>query len=177
MESIFGENDPTVNQRSGEKEPLPATLALLKNGANWFYWIAGLSVVNSAIYVFGSKVNFISGLAITRLIDLIADASVSGGSPRVMRGVAIGLDLILVTIFALLGYYAKKAINAVFIGGMVLYLIDGLLSLFFGSLFAVGLHVLILILIFKGFMASREINRIREHNALVTSSTINSSLA
>jgi len=46
MESIFGGNDPNVNTDTGEKEPSSETLIQLKTGANWFYWIAGLSLVN-----------------------------------------------------------------------------------------------------------------------------------
>ncbi len=169
MESIFGENDPSVNQQTGEKEPDAVTLAQLKNGANWFYWIAGLSLVNSAIFAFGGQVNFIAGLAFTQIIDAVADAAAGEGGSTAIRAVAIVFDLILVAIFALIGYYANKAINAVFIGGMIIYAIDALIALLLGSYFAAGFHVFVLIMIFKGFTASREVNQIKAHNALVRS--------
>ena len=167
MVSIFGENDPNVNPETGHKDPDDATLAQLKGGANWFYWIAALSLVNSAVYAFGGEVSFIAGLAITQFIDAIFDSSIMQGASTSLRGVAIVLDLLVFALFAFLGYYANRAINAVFIGGMVIYLLDAMLWLLLDSIFAFGFHIFALILIFRGFMASREINRIREYNAVL----------
>lgn len=165
MDSIFGEND-NVDQQTGLKEHDPQTLAQLKGGANWFYWIAGLSLINSAIFAFGGEVNFIAGLAYTQIIDAIFEMSVSQGAPTALRGVAIVMDLILVAIFALFGYFANKAINAVFIVGMVVYFVDGIIWLLLGSYFAAGFHVFALIMIGKGFMASREVAAVNAHNAI-----------
>ena len=43
----------------------------VKSSANWFYWIAGLSVVNSIVVHTGSSWSFIAGLGITQLIDAV----------------------------------------------------------------------------------------------------------
>lgn len=166
MESILGDSENT-DPVTGKQEPSPNTLAQLKSGANWFYWIAGLSLINSAIFAFGGNVSFIAGLAFTQIIDALVDASVTQGSPTAIRAVAIGLDLILVAIFALLGYYANKAITAVFIAGIIIYLIDALLWLFLGSYFAAGFHAFALFNIIRGFIASREINSIKTDNNLL----------
>jgi hypothetical protein len=165
VESIFNENDPNLNKQTGEREPDPATLAQLKGGANWFYWIAGLSLVNSAIFAFGGQVSFISGLAFTQIIDAIADAAAAQGAVSSVRAVAVVIDLMVMALFGLIGYYANKAINAVFIGGMIIYIVDALLWLWLESLFAFGFHVFALIMIFRGFLASREVNRIIQDNA------------
>lgn len=167
MESIFGGNDPNVNTDTGEKEPSSETLIQLKTGANWFYWIAGLSLVNSAIFAFGGQVSFIAGLAVTQIIDAFADGMSGGNSLSAVKVIALVMDFIVFILFALIGYYANKAINAVFIGGMVLYIIDGLVWLLLDSFLAFGFHIFALIMIFRGFMASREIARIRSHNRLV----------
>src|SRR5437016_14082822 len=37
----------------------------LKSGGSWFYWIAGLSLINSAIALSGSGMRFILGLGVT----------------------------------------------------------------------------------------------------------------
>lgn len=166
MESIFGENDPNRTKDTGEKEPSSETLAQLKGGANWFYWIAGLSLVNSAVFAFGGEVSFIAGLAVTQIIDAVA-TQLGGDGFSAVKAVAIVLDLIVFIVFALIGYYSNKAINAVFIVGMVIYLIDGLIWLLLGSIFAFGFHIFALIMIFRGFLASREINRIRTDNELL----------
>ena len=61
MSTIFDRSEGVVLSSEPE-EVSPETLAQLKSGANWFYWIAGLSLINSAIFVFGGNVNFIAGL-------------------------------------------------------------------------------------------------------------------
>src|ERR1044071_6443875 len=38
----------------------------LKGGGSWFYWIAGLSLVNSVLALSGSETRFILGLGITQ---------------------------------------------------------------------------------------------------------------
>lgn len=163
MESIFGENDPNVNKETGGKEPSPETLAQLKGGANWFYWIAGLSLVNSAIFAFGGDVSFIAGLAVTQIIDAVA-TQFGGDGFSAIKVVALILDLIVFIVFALIGYYANKAINFVFIAGMLIYLIDGVIWLLLESFLGFGFHIFALIMIFRGFMASREIAQIRSSN-------------
>ena len=67
---------PTATSRD------PATEALLKSGASWFYWIAGLSLINSFIALSGSDYGFILGLGITRIIDAFGMAFQSGGKWR-----------------------------------------------------------------------------------------------
>ena len=166
MSTIFDRSEGVI-LNSDPEEVTPETLAQLKSGANWFYWIAGLSLINSAIFIFGGNVNFIAGLAFTQLIDAIFDASVSQGAASGIIAVAAIIDMIVVVIFALIGYYANKAINAVFIGGMVIYAIDGIVWLLLGSLFAAGFHVFALVMIFRGFMASREVNRIKAENLIL----------
>src|SRR5579864_37374 len=39
--------------------------------ANWFYWIAGLSVINSIITMTGGHMRFIFGLGATSILDAV----------------------------------------------------------------------------------------------------------
>src|SRR5512138_3090367 len=50
---------------------LMALDARIKSGAAWFYWIAGLSLINSVAALSGSKWGFILGLGITQVFDAI----------------------------------------------------------------------------------------------------------
>ena len=77
METIFNLSEET-NSTATQPTLDPALLAQLKSGANWFYWIAGLSVVNSLIFAFGGHTSFIAGLGLTQLIDGIFDAVIAG---------------------------------------------------------------------------------------------------
>ena len=56
------------------------TEAAFKGGANWFFWIAGLSVINSLIITFGGEMSFVIGLGITQFIDGISIALKENGS-------------------------------------------------------------------------------------------------
>jgi hypothetical protein len=140
-------------------EPDPETAAQMKSGANWFYWIAGLSLVNSAIYAFGGDISFILGLGATQLIEGITDAAIAEGMPSLLKGVAIVMNLAITGVFALFGYYANKGVAIAFIAGIALYILDGLLYLAVGSMLAAGFHVFALFFIVRGFLASRKIAR------------------
>src|ERR1700740_1421511 len=50
---------------------------MVKGGASWFLWIAGLSIVNSIIGMAGGGGDFIVGLGVTQVGDIIAH---TGGS-------------------------------------------------------------------------------------------------
>ena len=58
-----------ATQEPDQREKLERAVS---GGASWFYWIAGLSLVNSAIVLFGGQWNFIVGLGVTQIIDAIA---------------------------------------------------------------------------------------------------------
>ncbi len=61
----------------------PQFEAQLKSGASWFYWIAGLSAVNTISALSGSNWRFMFGLGITQIID--AFAAQAGPSARRLR--------------------------------------------------------------------------------------------
>jgi hypothetical protein len=118
-----------------------ALLARFKNGVNWFYWIAGLSILNTAIYLFGGKITFVIGLAATQIVDGFFTGIVrslpdsSSGMALVVRGVGVVLDLAVAALFFLCGYLGLKQRKGWIIAGMILYF--ALFSLF-GGLRALG---------------------------------------
>jgi len=158
MENIFNSTEET-NSTSIQPTLDPALLAQLRSGANWFYWIAGLSVVNSLIFAFGGKVSFIAGLGLTQIVDGIFDAIVTAGAPSAVRAVAIVISFVVIAMFALFGYYANKAITWVFILGIAIYALDAFLLLVLGAYFAAGFHAFALIYIIRGFIACRAVKQ------------------
>ena len=157
MESIY--SDPQSENRPNNSGPDPEAFAQMKSGANWFYWIAGLSLVNSAIYAFGGDISFILGLGVTQMIEGVTDAAIAEGLPSLLKGVAIVINLIITGMFALFGYYANKGVAVAFIVGIGLYILDGLLYLAVGSILAAGFHVFALFFIVRGFLASRQVSK------------------
>jgi hypothetical protein len=128
-----------------------------KSGANWFYWIAGLSIVNSLIFLFGGNWSFFAGLGVTQLIDAIVD-QVAGSEFSTVKIIAFIIELIIAGAFVLCGLWANKLQTWAFIIGMILYLFDGLLVLVLGAYLPAAFHVFALYMIFRGLSAARQIN-------------------
>jgi hypothetical protein len=61
-------------------------LARVRISARWFYWIAGLSLINSAVVIFGGNFHFVVGLGVTSVVDVLAKRAGTTG---------IVLDLII----------------------------------------------------------------------------------
>jgi hypothetical protein len=130
----------------------PATVAQLRSGASWFYWIAGLSLINAIAAFSGSSWRFIIGLGVTQIFDALGVHI--GGSGKV---VALALDLLAAGMFVLFGIFANKGQAWAFIVGMVLFALDGLIFLLGPDWLGVAFHVLVLYWLFRGFSASRNL--------------------
>ena len=160
------ENSELVDQH----EPTPEETAALahyeqlqtklRTGANWFYWIAGLSVVNSLILLADGDRQFVVGLGITQVVNAIS-LEVGKQNPEaalICKIVAGVFTCIAAAVFALFGMGSRRRLTWVFIGGMLLYTLDGLLLLLGPDLFSFGFHIFALFGIFGGFSACRQLN-------------------
>jgi len=127
-----------------------------RSGANWFYWIAGLTIVTSLIAFWGGGIRFLVSLGLTQFIDGFAAALATelGGAVQV---VALLLDLVVTGVFVLFGYLAGKKLLWAYVAGMVVFLLDGLLSLAFQDVIGVIAHAVVLFWLFRGFQAGREL--------------------
>ena len=68
----------------------------LRSGVSWFYWIAGLSLINSILSVSGQSWRFIFGLGVTQLLDAFAEGFAGGG-----KIVGLIFDLVVAGVFVL----------------------------------------------------------------------------
>jgi hypothetical protein len=136
--------------------------ARMKSGANWFYWIAALSLVTSIISLAGGRWAFLVSLGVTQLVDAIANV----GADRVGAGVkvvALVFDLIAAGLFVLLGVFAHKRNTWAFVVGMVLYLLDALVCLFIGFWLGLAFHAFALYSIFGGYKACAALVELDRH--------------
>ena len=122
-----------------------------RNGALWFYWIAGLSLVNTVAALVGQSWRFILGLGITQLADSLAARSGHG------HAVVATVDAVVIGGFALLGRHAQRGQVWAFLAGGIFYALDGLLFLVERDWIAVGFHVFVLVMIARGFDAARRL--------------------
>lgn len=159
------DSDPVVEATNPDPSQqlalgLAEQLAALQRGANWFYWIAGLSLVNSGIAVAGGAGGFIVGLGVTQIVDGIAGAvaqDLDGNGAMVVKGVAFVIDLLIAGVLVLFGWFANKGHSWAFLVGLILYGMDGLLFLLFQDWLAVGFHVFAGFGILSGYLALRKL--------------------
>jgi len=128
----------------------------LKSGGSWFYWIAGLSLVNSALALSGSATRFILGLGISQIFDRLAQGMGSGAG----LAVAVVLDLLAAAALVLFGAFANKRHTWSFVVGMGLYALDGLIYLIAQKWLGIGFHAFVLFCLFRGFKACRALNAV-----------------
>ena len=130
-----------------------------ETGANWFYWIAGLSLVNTAIAHSGGDRHFIVGLSVTAIVDAIAQqiGKEHPQSASLAMGIAIGFSVCVAVVVVLLGWLSRKQLLWVFGIGMGLYLLDGLVYLLLGDFLSAGFHGYALFSMSQGFGAYRKL--------------------
>jgi len=140
---------PVRPQQPVEDQRKINAAAQVARGARWFYWIAGLSLVNSAIGIFGGGVHFVIGLGITQVFDVLTKPF--GGTGIVLDVVINGTVAAVVCLF---GVFASKGQKWAFLVGMVLYGMDGLLLLLGGDYFSVAFHAYAIYAISRGLSAA-----------------------
>lgn len=155
-------NTPADSQQMQQMVAVLNLQRRMKSGARNFYWIAGLSVVNSLVTIFGGGFYFVIGLGVTLLIDglALAISEELGGSPLVI-GLGFLFSLVFDAIFAIFGYFASKGQRWAFIAGMVLYSLDAALMLAFQEWLGLGFHLFFLLGVWTGLQALRKLNALR----------------
>ena|SRR5579864_8880988 len=103
--------------------------------ANWFYWIAGLSIINSIITMSGGNLRFIFGLGVTSMLDSVGHSTGSEG-----MGASFVINLVVAGVLALFGYFGRKGAKWAFLVGMVAYGLDALLLLLVQDWLGLAFH-------------------------------------
>lgn len=127
--------------------------------AKWFFWIAGLSVINSLLLLSGGKWNFVIGLGITQVIDTIAVSVAADSAANLdifIKSAAFVVDLIIIGVVVAFGVFAKKMQKWGFITGMTLYALDGLIFVLAKDLVGIGFHLFVLWMLYTGLKALKE---------------------
>lgn len=136
-----------MNDSSPELSPAPVALSndavspSVQSAARWFYWIVGLSVINTVMAMSGSQTSFVMGLAMTAVIDALFSE---------MRIVAFAIDAVVLAFFVFVGMQAVRGRLWAFYLGIVVYAIDALIYLAFGDWMPVAFHGLALFFIARG---------------------------
>ena len=122
------------------------------HGADWFIWLAILSVINSLIVYFYNTPNTPIALGITQWVD----GTTSGFNSR-MTIAGLAINLMIAAALAMFGLLARRGSDIAFVVGIFLYLIDAFLMIGMKDFFGFGVHLLGLFFLVKGLLASRHI--------------------
>ena len=114
----------------------------IRGSVNWFFWIAGLSMVNTISFLMGNSLTFVIGLGATQIIDgfMFGLANELGAGWNVARFVGFAMDIFIAGVFVVFGVLGRKRYRAPIIIGMILYAIDGVILLLFQDFFGAGFH-------------------------------------
>ncbi|TAL04594.1 MAG: hypothetical protein EPO07_04890 [Verrucomicrobia bacterium] len=134
-------------------EMAAATLGRVRASASWFYWVAGLSLVNSVVAFSGGEWRFLFGLGVTQIFDAIGHGIEGTG-----KFIALFLDLLAAGALVLFGVFAGKRHTWAFITGMVLLGLDGGIQLLGQDWIGAAFHGYVLFRLFQGMQACRELN-------------------
>jgi hypothetical protein len=161
LESIHEDAQPSPDVAAlAEYEQLEAKV---KSGANWFFWIAALSIVNSvAGLAEKNERSFVIGLGVTQVVNALAIV-IAQNNPEIATAakvVAVMVTCIAAAITATFGFGARRRLSWVFILGMVLYAMDGLLYLLFLDFMSFAFHAFALWCMYGGLRACRQLNAI-----------------
>jgi hypothetical protein len=138
-----------MSQPAAGPQATPASTPVhpaVASAARWFWWIAGLSVVNTAIAASGGAMNFVVGLGITAVADAVF---------RQQPATGYAVDAVAVAFFFGMGYFALRGRLWAFYVGAAVYVLDGLIYLRYQDWMPVAFHALALYFIIRGAMALR----------------------
>ncbi len=146
--------EPVLTPEQDYQLQLLNTEKQFRNGVNWYYWIAGLSLVTSVLWLTGQGWTFLAGLGATQLIDGIVIGIAEGTQvSESIKYVAFGMDILIAGVYVLIGFLSLKRIKAAIIVGMVLYGLDALIFLLVGDFLSIGFHAFALFCIYGGLKA------------------------
>jgi len=136
---------------------------IVKRGAEWFLFVALISLINSILYGFNVHIAFFLrlwgglGLAVTELVSVFARRA--GGVGFVL---ALTINGFISGLFLVFWHFARKANKWAFLAGAALYALDGLAILLFfrPRLVDLAFHALALFFMLGGAYAVFRLPRI-----------------
>jgi hypothetical protein len=143
----------------------------VKRSAGWFYWIAGMSLINMVAYRTGATLSFLVGLGITQVIDVLSVSianKASGTAALLVHGIGIALDLGVGFLFGMAGFLGQRMYRWAVVSGIILYVLDGLLFVVFQDWLPLAFHLFVLFNLWKGLKAMGQLKKLEQTGKIET---------
>jgi hypothetical protein len=116
------------------------------SSARWFWWIAGLSLVNLFLFYSGSNTSFVVGLGMT------AVASAVFTDPKAVGMIVAAL---IIGYYVIAGHFAQREKLWAFYIGLGVYILDAQVYMYVEDWMPVIFHAYVIFHLFKGISALR----------------------
>ena len=120
---------------------------LILSGARWFWWIAGLSLINTIAGISNTNVNFVMGLSMVTLANMAFASNLA-----LVLAVSGGL----IAFYFFMGWYAQREKLWGCYLGLAVYAVDTALCLFLKDWFSAAFHAWALWAIFRATQPLRQ---------------------
>jgi hypothetical protein len=147
-----------------------------RSGARWFFWIAGLSLLNSIVFRMEGQVNFLFGLGVTQIVDGVTRVVIEEGlfkNANMISGLSMMVILLLSGLFVVFGLLTRKKKKWAFFVGTILYVIDGLILVLVQDYISAAFHGYILFSLVRGWKAIQDLRHVKELSDLEPPSSNN----
>jgi hypothetical protein len=122
-------------------------------------------VINTVIVLAEGGRRFALGLVVTMFADALAASAIKRGGDMKLLAIALCFNAFVLGLFVICGRLSQRRILPIYALGMVLYLLDGILSLTYsgfirpgGGFIGIGIHAYALWSMWSGFWAYRQLN-------------------
>lgn len=134
-------------------------VATRNGGANWFFWIVGVSVVNTLVSLLTTHPGSLAlGLGGTLFIDMaISELIAKSELPPAARAVGLGMDALIFAFYVFCGRQARAGQSWAFLLGGWMFVLDTLLVVLLESWIGVAFHAWAIALIFLGWHANKSL--------------------
>lgn len=148
---------------ANRKEAFDASLKRIRRGISWFHWFIGLSilqaVVQTVLLTFGIEMRFSIGLGMTFLLTPFAYELSGGVVPTLL------LNAVPIAVLSAIAYFSRTSL-VVYAVGLVYMVADLGIYARIRDWIGIGIHLLALVFLVRGFLALRDVHRGRGSSVL-----------
>lgn len=128
--------------------------ARMRAGADWFFWIAALALLEAYLQRSSIVTQGAFGLGMTGLVERASEPWTASG-----QAMPLLAELVLPIFYVLLGVLARRGRRWAFAAGLGAYVVDAALVLAAAALVGLALHLVVLGLLGMGYVAARQLEQ------------------